>query len=121
MEEVADGKKPELSQEKAEKWLTTIQRHSPISCAVVVEQIKRGRTMNLRDVFNMEYGISQAFMELGEFYEGVRALLIDKDNKPSWKHKSIVDVTDKDIDFFFNRKEKLDLNLNHYFKEGLKF
>jgi enoyl-CoA hydratase/carnithine racemase len=121
LEEVAEGKQPRLSQDKAQKWLSAILRHSPISCCVVVEQIKRGRTMTLKDVFNMEYGISQAFMELGEFYEGVRALLIDKDNKPSWKHKTIGDVVAKDFEFFFDRKEKLDLDLDHYFKEGVKF
>ena len=38
--------------------------------------------MNVKDVFTMEYGISQGFMEHTEFYEGVRALLVDKDKNP---------------------------------------
>lgn len=49
--------------------------------------------MNLHDVFEMEYKISQGFMNHTEFFEGVRALLIDKDKSPNWKHKSIADVT----------------------------
>ena len=39
--------------------------------------------MNAKDVFTMEYGISQGFMEHTEFYEGVRALLVDKDKNRS--------------------------------------
>ena len=55
---------------------------SPLSVGVVFEQIKRGASMNLFDVFEMEYKISQGFMNHTEFFEGVRALLIDKDKKP---------------------------------------
>ena len=45
--------------------------------------------MNLKEVFEMEYKISQGFMRHTEFFEGVRALLIDKDKSPKWKHASI--------------------------------
>lgn len=49
--------------------------------------------MDLKSVFEMEYKMSQRFMELDEFFEGVRALLVDKDKNPKWGHKSIRDVT----------------------------
>jgi len=61
--------------------------------AVVFEQIKRGKQMDLRSVFEMEYKISQEFMDREEFFEGVRALLIDKDLAPKWAHKSVHDVS----------------------------
>lgn len=61
---------------------------SPLSLNVVFEQIKRGQNMNLKDVFEMEYRISQGFMNHREFFEGVRALLIDKDKNPKWTHES---------------------------------
>lgn len=41
----------------------------------------------------MEYKISQGFVNHTEFFEGVRALLIDKDKNPQWKRKNITDVT----------------------------
>ena len=66
---------------------------SPLSIAVVFEQIKRGKQMNLADVFKMEFKISQGFMHHREFFEGVRALLIDKDKNPKWSHKSVHEVT----------------------------
>ncbi len=62
--------------------------------AVVFQQIKRGSKLSLKEVFEMEYKISQGFVNHTEFFEGVRALLIDKDKNPKWKHKSIAEVTD---------------------------
>lgn len=41
----------------------------------------------------MEYRISQGFANHTEFFEGIRALLVDKDKKPQWKHKSVHEVT----------------------------
>lgn len=59
---------------------------SPLSIHVVFEQIKRGAKMDIQDVFEMEYQISQGFMHHTEFFEGVRSLLVDKDRNPKWKH-----------------------------------
>lgn len=59
-----------------------IAGYSPLSMAVVFEQIKRGEKMNLKEIFEMEYKISQGFVHHTEFFEGVRALLIDKDKNP---------------------------------------
>ena len=119
--DIADDKVKGYDKEFSKKWLSQISEASPISCAVVVEQIKRGKNMTLEEVFEMEYGISQGFMEYGEFYEGVRALLIDKDQKPKWKHRVITDVTDDDLAFFFDRPEKLDLDLSKLYADGIKF
>ena len=47
---------------------------------LVVEQLKRGRHLSLQQVFDMERKISSQCMRQADFYEGVRALLIDKDN-----------------------------------------
>jgi len=68
---------------------------SPFSMALVFEQIKRGKHLNLEDAFRMEYKLSQGFCSdtKTEFMEGVRALLIDKDKNPKWKHKSISEVS----------------------------
>jgi len=38
--------------------------------------------MSLQDVFNMEFRMSQVFMQENDFFEGVRANLIDKDKNP---------------------------------------
>jgi hypothetical protein len=63
----------------------------------------------------MEYGLSQAFMAHTEFFEGVRALLVDKDKSPKWKYQSIEEVPKEEVEWFFNYKNPelpvIDLNL----------
>jgi len=60
----------------------------------------------------MEYNIVVGCMEHTEFFEGVRALLIDKDKSPKWKHASIRDVTPEDVAFFFDRNDQMNLDIS---------
>jgi 3-hydroxyisobutyryl-CoA hydrolase len=70
--------------------------------------------MTLEDVFRMEYKISQGFMNHHEFFEGVRALLVDKDKSPKWSQSSVFDVKKEDVDFFFNRDDELNLDISKF-------
>lgn len=94
--------------------LKKLGQMSPLSLGVVFEQIKRGARMNLKEVFEMEYKISQGFMRHTEFFEGVRALLIDKDKTPKWKHASVLDVTQQEINWFFDQPDTLNLDISKY-------
>lgn len=94
--------------------LKKLSQMSPLSLGVVFEQIKRGARMNLKDVFEMEYKISQGFMRHTEFFEGVRALLIDKDKAPKWKHASVAEVTQQEINWFFEQPDTLNLDISKY-------
>jgi hypothetical protein len=51
----------------------------------------RGRGIGLSDAFIADFNIAQALVRDGEFREGVRALMIDKDKSPRWKFGSAVD------------------------------
>ena len=57
--------------------------------------------MSVADCLNMEYAICERMMHGVDFYEGIRAVLIDKDHKPSWQPAAIEDVTDDDVDEYF--------------------
>ena len=72
-------------------------RVSPLALAVVFEQIKRGTQIDIEEAFQMEYGISQRFMQHSEFFEGVRALLVEKDKNPVWKHQCVHDVSQEEV------------------------
>eukprot|EP00457_Paulinella_chromatophora_P008995 gb/GEZN01009045.1/.p1 GENE.gb/GEZN01009045.1/~~gb/GEZN01009045.1/.p1 ORF type:complete len:373 (+),score=36.25 gb/GEZN01009045.1/:87-1205(+) len=78
-----------------------IKAASPLSLKVILEQLRRGATMNLREVFKMEYRMSQHFMEKSDFYEGVRALLIDKDKQYHWNPPSLAQVSDGMVHSYF--------------------
>ena len=95
------------SDEDLGKFLKIISKaftnSSPTSMKVSHKAIACGGTMSLEEVFLMEYRLAQKCMlPEGDFSEGVRALLIDKDGKPQWKPKSIEEVTSTDVDFFFS-------------------
>jgi hypothetical protein len=79
--------------------------------AVSFEEIVRGKDLTLQEAFQMEYKISQGFMNNPEFFEGVRALLVDKCGNPAWSHKHVSEVTAEDVAFFFDRPEELNLDI----------
>ena len=88
-----------------DKWLNraqaTLAKGSPITAHLVFEQCKRGRDMSLADCFRMEVVMSCRCGQSGEFQEGVRALLIDKDHSPKWRYDSVSAVPGEVIDQFF--------------------
>ena len=69
-------------------------RHgSPTSAALAVELQRRARLMSLADIFRLEWNASIGCCLHGEFAEGVRALLVDKDKKPRWQPATLDEVT----------------------------
>ena len=88
-----------------DKWLQRAQKSlkhgCPLSCALVSEQLKASKDKSLLDCFKMELGMSVRAGEVGEFQEGVRALLIDKDGAPNWQYKTLSDVPQTIIESFF--------------------
>lgn len=69
--------------------LKLIGRNSPLSMACTVEMLHRLRTPNLtmRKALELEYRFTYRAMEHGDFLEGIRAQIIDKDRNPNWLHK----------------------------------
>ncbi|THD74690.1 3-hydroxyisobutyrate dehydrogenase [Thalassobius vesicularis] len=74
--------------EFAAKALKTLMRNAPLSMAVTLEMIHRlrGPSLTIRKALEMEYRVSHRIMEHGDFLEGIRAAIIDKDRNPKWKH-----------------------------------
>jgi enoyl-CoA hydratase/carnithine racemase len=88
----------------AQQTAALMRSRSPIMLSVTLRQLQRGKTMTLGACFRMELSMAQQCFEQGDFIEGVRALLIDKDNAPRWSPERIEDVTDSMVDAFFRSR-----------------
>ncbi|XP_075612294.1 3-hydroxyisobutyryl-CoA hydrolase, mitochondrial isoform X5 [Balearica regulorum gibbericeps] len=89
----------------------TINKMSPTSLKITLRQLREGASMSLQDVLTMEYRLSQACMRGHDFYEGVRAVLIDKDQSPKWKPAALEEVSDEFVDDCFKPLGNNDLKL----------
>lgn len=110
VESIMEGLRAEGS-EFATKQAETLSRMSPTSLKMTFRQLQLGGALSLKDVLIMEYRLSQACMRGHDFYEGVRAVLVDKDQNPHWSPSSLDQVSDQDIDSCFTSLGPKDLVL----------
>ncbi|MGC7404148.1 enoyl-CoA hydratase/isomerase family protein [Pandoraea pneumonica] len=89
------------SQQWAAGTLALLKQRSPLSLCVTDRQLQKGRRLDLADAFRMELVLGYHAFESGDFVEGVRALLIDKDKNPRWRYASIAEVPVAQVDAFF--------------------
>jgi enoyl-CoA hydratase/carnithine racemase len=85
----------------AKKTLDTMTKRSPLMMCVTLSQIRRGRTMSVAECLRMERTMVRRSFENGEVLEGIRSVVIDKDNTPKWSPAQLVDVTNEMIERFF--------------------
>ncbi|XP_063788297.1 3-hydroxyisobutyryl-CoA hydrolase, mitochondrial [Pseudophryne corroboree] len=91
--------------------LQTLSKMSPTSLKMTFRQLESGSSLSLQEVLTMEYRLSQACMKGHDFYEGVRAVLIEKDQNPKWKPERLEDVTKEYLDACFASLGSNDLKL----------
>ncbi|RXG55861.1 3-hydroxyisobutyryl-CoA hydrolase, mitochondrial [Armadillidium vulgare] len=88
--------------EWSKKQIDIIEKMSPTSVKITFESQKRGQDLNLQECLIMEYRLTQRCCLDNDFPEGVRALLVDKDNSPKWKPDSLAGVTKEKLDEYFS-------------------
>jgi enoyl-CoA hydratase len=91
---------------KGDEWAAneavTIRAKSPMACKVSLKLlVESPYQLHFVDEMRMEYGIMVRLIHHPDFKEGVRALLIDKDNKPNWKPTNPAVIGDTDVASFF--------------------
>lgn len=85
----------------AQQTVAIIGTRSPLTVAVTLRQLQSGKTLTLAQCFRLELGLVHHCFERGDFIEGVRALIVDKDNAPRWRHGSVNELAPQGIDAFF--------------------
>ena len=85
----------------AQKALAALRQRSPLMMCVTHEMLVRGASMGVADCLRMERSLVRRNFEHGEVLEGVRALVIDKDNAPQWNPSTLEAVTPDMVEGFF--------------------
>jgi len=84
------------------RWAArAIRANSPLSLALILQQMKIGPGLSLEESLAIEYRLVSKLAQNPDFYEGVRALLIDKDNDPHWKEAAIAEISSARLDSYF--------------------
>ena len=96
--------------EWAAKTAATIRKKSPLSLKVTLRQLRFGRQCPVfDDCMRIEYRIVDKMMREPDFFEGVRAVIIDKDNAPRWQPATIGEVDETMVGSHFTPPEDGDL------------
>lgn len=101
----------EENSDLSKKILSIIDQKSPTSLKVALKSLRLGKSISFEECMQMEFRMVNKVMNDHDFYEGVRALIIDKDNNPSWKPGNISEVEENFVDKFFSSLDD-DLKFN---------
>jgi enoyl-CoA hydratase len=103
--------------EWARETAAALRQRCPLSLKVTYRALREGREMeSLKEDLEMEFRLTSRFLRGDTLTEGVRAALIDKDNKPVWKPAALSDVTEEMVDAYFAPLGESELDLKDYWK-----
>ncbi|ABC22634.1 enoyl-CoA hydratase/isomerase family protein [Rhodospirillum rubrum] len=93
----------------AEETRAGLLAKSPFATRVTFEQLRRGATLDFDGCMALEYRMAPRIARHPDFIEGVRALLVDKDNQPRWSAKALAEVEDAAVGALFAPRADGDL------------
>jgi len=79
----------------------TIRTRSPTSTKIAFAQVRRGASLSFDECMQTEFRIVSRIVHGHDFYEGVRAVIIDKDNRPRWKPGTLAEVDEVEVERHF--------------------
>ena len=86
-----------LDAEWAAKTAATMRAKSPLSLKLALAQVRHGGTCDFATCMRAEFRIVSRIVHGHDFYEGVRAVIVDKDNRPVWQPATLADVSDAEV------------------------
>lgn len=94
------------SDEWSAKTASIIGSKSPTSLKIAFRQISEGASLDFNDCMRLEYRLVNRIMTGHDFYEGTRAVVIDKDQAPKWEPAELEQVTEEDVNRYFETLDK---------------
>ena len=75
-----------------------MRRNCPLSVACAIEIVRKSRDLqSFQNILALEYRFTYRSMSHGEFIEGIRAQIIDKDRKPNWQTATLEELAQDQI------------------------
>ncbi len=93
------------------KTAATMRTKSPLSLKIALQQMRRGKGWDFETCMRAEFRIVSRIIEGHDFYEGVRAVIVDKDNKPLWDPATLAAVSDDEVAHYFEPRPGDELEL----------
>lgn len=84
-----------------EQIYTLLRQKSPISLSVTHQLIERAKNLDLKEELQLELVLCHHFVAASDLFEGIRALLVDKDLKPKWQFKYVDTIPQGHIESYF--------------------
>jgi enoyl-CoA hydratase len=83
------------------KTAAALRTKSPLSLKLALAQVRRGKEWDFATCMRAEFRIVSRVIHGHDFYEGVRAVIVDKDNKPRWQPATLAEVSDAEVERHF--------------------
>lgn len=101
--EALDGeaRSDRMDADMASRTAATIRAKSPTSLKLALAQVRVGRSLSFNACMKTEFRIVSRLIYGHDFYEGVRAVIVDKDNAPHWQPDTVLAVTRQEVDRHF--------------------
>jgi len=78
-----------------------IRTKAPLSLKIALAQMRRGRNWSFEECMRAEFRVVSRVAYGHDFYEGIRAVIIDKDNRPRWRPPTLADATAESVERHF--------------------
>lgn len=101
VEEILQALKNHEGEAFLQETLDLLALRSSLSLKVTLSYLSTCQGKSLEDVLKLDRYLASRFCEEDEFYEGIRAMVVDKDKAPSWNLKKLGDVTDEMVQSYF--------------------
>lgn len=85
----------------SKKTLEVLKTKSPTSLKVTLKQLRNGKKLSFDECLKMEYRMDMRFLKTHDLYEGIRAVIIEKDQKPQWQPSELSKVSNSEVDAYF--------------------
>ncbi|HMF24881.1 MAG TPA: enoyl-CoA hydratase/isomerase family protein [Pseudolabrys sp.] len=96
-----EGSSDSADAQWANQTAAAMRTKSPLSLKLALAQVRRGKNWDFGTCMRMEFRIVSRVIHGHDFYEGVRAVIIDKDNEPQWRPATLPDVGEADVERHF--------------------